>query len=63
MYLGTMKNMLQKILAELTKTLSHKEKRQPLLHTIVCDWYMKKLNEKLPPLKKSKLKKSTKNGG
>ena len=52
MYLGTMKNMLQKILAELTKTLSHKEKRQPLLHTIVCDWYMKKLNEKLPPLKK-----------
>ena len=44
--------MLQKIPVELPKAFGHKEKRQPLLHAIVGYWYMKKFNEKLPPLNK-----------
>ena len=51
--------MFQKIPVELPKPLSHKEKLQSLLHAVGGGWQMSKLNEKLPPLKKQKLRKKT----
>ena len=57
-YFETMTNMSQKISFELPKPLSHKEKRQSLLHTIRGGWYMNKFNKKLTPLKKRKLSKN-----
>ena len=54
-----MKNMFQKIPVELLKPPSPKEKHQSLLHAIGDGWYMKKLSKKIPPLKKSKLRKKS----
>ena len=51
MYIFAMKK-IQKIPVELPKPYSPKEKHQSLLHTIVGGCYMKKLSQKLPPLKK-----------
>ena len=52
-----MKIMFQKKSLELPKPPTCKVKRQYLLHANVGGWYMKKMNEKLPPLKKRKLSK------
>ena len=55
MYFETMINMFQKIPFELPKPLSNKERRQSLLHAVGGDWWLKKINEKIPPLKKRRL--------
>ena len=44
MYNETMKVLFEKILVELPKLQSLKEKRQSLLHAIGVDWYMKKMS-------------------
>ena len=54
-----MKIMFQKKSLELPKPPTCKVKRQYLLHANVGGWYMKKLNEKLPPLKKRKTRKKS----
>ena len=59
MHFFVIKHMFQKIPVELPKPPSTKGKTQSLLHAIVGDWYMKKLSEKLPTLKKSELRKKT----
>ena len=58
MYFETMINMFQKIPVEITKPLGHKGKRRSLLHAIGDDWHMKKLDEKIPLLKKQKISKT-----
>ena len=60
MYFGNMKQLFQKIPVELPKPPSPKRKHQSLLHDIGCDCYMNKLNEKIPFLRKSKLRKKNK---
>ena len=57
MYFETMINMFQKIPVEITKPLSHKDKRQSLLYSIGGGWYMNKFNEKIKYIKKQKLSK------
>ena len=54
-----MKNIFQKIPVELPNPLIHKEKYQSLLHDIRGGQYVKKLNDKLPHLKKRKLSKKS----
>ena len=49
----------QKVTVEIPKIPSPKEKRKSLLHAIEGGWYMKKISEKLPPLKKKRLNKKT----
>ena len=56
----TMTKLFQKNPIELPKPPIHEEKHQSLLHAIVGVWYMKKLNEKLPPPKKRKQEKHNK---
>ena len=51
--------MSQKIPVELPKQPISKEKRKSLLHAIGGGWYVKKLGQKLTPLKKSKLSKKS----
>ena len=63
MYVFTMKILFLKTPVELPKQTSPKEKIQSLLHDIWGSWYMKKLGQNLPPLKKRKLRKKTKRGG
>ena len=55
-----MKKMFQKIPVEIPNQHSPKEKRKPLLHDIGGGWYVKKLGQNLPPLRKSKLRKNPK---
>ena len=50
--------MFQKIPVEIPKPLGHKGKRRSLLHAIGDDWHMKKLDEKIPLLKKQKISKT-----
>ena len=57
-----MKELFHKILVELPNKSSPKEKRKSLLHDIVCSWYVEKLGQELPPLKKSKLIKKIRRG-
>ena len=52
-----MNKKIQKIPAELPNQPIPKEKRKSLLHAIGGGWYLKKLGQKLPPLKKRKLSK------
>ena len=59
MYFFAMKNMFNKTPVELPKPHSPREKYQSLLYDIGVGWYMRKLSEKLPPLKKSKLSKKS----
>ena len=54
-----MKKLFQKTPVGLPKPPSHKEKHQLLLHAIGGGWYMKKISEKLPTLKKRKLSKKS----
>ena len=61
MYVFTMNKLFHKIPVELPKQPISEEKRQPLLHGIGCGWYVKKLVQKIPPLKKKKLSKNPKN--
>ena len=49
--------MFQKTPVDLPKELSYKKKRQSLLHAIGGGWFMNKINDKLPPLKKRKISK------
>ena len=56
MYVSNMKKLLQKILVELPKKISPREKLKSLLHAIGGGWYVNKLGKKLPPLKKRKFK-------
>ena len=49
-----------KIPDELPKPTSPKEKHQYLLHAIGGGWYVKKIGQKLRPLKKRRLKKKHK---
>ena len=63
MYVFTMKFLFLKIPVELPKQLSPRGKHQSLSHDIGGGWYVKKLGQKLPQLKKRKLsKKSQKEG-
>ena len=55
MYDFNIKKLLQKIPVELTKQPSPKENRKSLLHAIGGGWYVNKLGQKIPQLKKSKL--------
>ena len=55
MYSEAIQKFFEKIPVQLPKPLSHREKRQLLLNSIGNNCYMKKINEKLPPLKKQKL--------
>ena len=57
MYTHFMKELFQKIPVELPNQPSPKEKFQSLLHDIGGGWYVEKLVQNLPPLKKSKLSK------
>ena len=50
-----MKYVFLKSPVQLPKPISLKEKRQYILHAIGVEWYRRKTNEKLPPLKKLKL--------
>ena len=58
MYFGTTKQLFQKIPVEIPKPPSPKEKHQSLLHAIGGGWYMKKINDKIPLIKKRKLSKN-----
>ena len=51
--------MSQKIPVEHPKQPISKEKRKSLLHAIGGGWYVKKLGQQLPPLKKRKLSRKT----
>ena len=55
-----MKELFQKTPVEFPKQPSPKEKLQSLLHAIGGNWYVKKSGQKLPPLKKIKLRKNFK---
>ena len=52
-----MKQLFQKNPVELPNKPNPKEKRKSLLHAIEGGWYVDKLGQKLPPLKKRKIKK------
>ena len=54
-----MKRLFLKILVELPKQPSPKKIRKSLLHVIGGGWYVKKLGQKLPPLKKRRLSKKS----
>ena len=60
MYTHYTKELFKKITVELPNQPITKENRKSLLHAIVGDWYVEKLRQKLPPLKKSKLSKKNK---
>ena len=62
-YIENMQDCLKIIPVQLPKPLSHRGKWQYLLYSIGGDCYKKKINEKLPPLKKRKLRKSTRERG
>ena len=49
-----MAELLKKIPVKLPNKPSQKEKRKSLLHAIGGDWYVEKLGQKIPPLKKRK---------
>ena len=51
-YVFNMNKLCPEILFELPKQSSPKEKRKSLLHAIGDDWYVYKLGQNLPPLKK-----------
>ena len=61
LYTHYMEELFQKIPVELPNQPSRKEKRKSLLHAIGCGWYVDKLGQNLPPLKKRKLSKKPKN--
>ena len=50
-----MEELFHKIPVKCANKPSPKEKRKPLLHAIGGGWYVNKLGQKLPPLKKGKL--------
>ena len=52
-----MEELFHKIPFKLPYKTTPKEKRKLLLHAIGCGWYVDKLGQKLPPLKKRKLSK------
>ena len=54
MYIETIKVLFHNIPDQLCKPKSLEEKRQSLLHDIGGEWNMKKINSKLPPLKRQK---------
>ena len=54
-----MEKLFHKIPVKLPNKTSPKEIRRSLLHAIGGGWYLEKLGQKLPPLKKSKLSKNT----
>ena len=60
MYFQNLECMFQKITFKLPKPLTLKERRKKLPFAIGFEWYMNKLNENLPPLRKRKLSKKYK---
>ena len=52
-----------KIPVELPKPSSPKEKHQSLLHAIGGGWYVKKLGQNIPPLKKKIINQKIPKGG
>ena len=58
-----MKKLFLKISVELPKPTSPKKKTRSLLHAIEGGWYVKKLGQKLPPLKKRRLSKKSQEKG
>ena len=52
-----MVEIFKKIPVKIPNKPSPKEKRKSLLHAIGSGWYVEKLGQKLPPLKKIKLRK------
>ena len=64
LYTNYMEELFQKTPVKITNQTSPKEKIKSLLHAIGSGWYVEKLGQKLPPLKKRKLsKKFQKRGG
>ena len=57
LYTRYMEELFHKIPGKLPNKPSPKEKRKSLLHAIGGGWYVEKLGQKLPPLKKRKLSK------
>ena len=55
MYVFNMNKLFHKTPVELLKQTSPNEKRKQLLYDIGGGWYVKKLGQKLPSLKKRKL--------
>ena len=60
MYTENMKVCFEKIPVQLPKQQIIRVKCLSLLHDIGGEWYMKKINQKLPPLKKRKISKKEK---
>ena len=56
MYVLNMNKLFQKISVELNTQPSTKEKRKSLLHDIVGSLYVKKLGQKLPPIRIRRLR-------
>ena len=55
LYTHYTEELFQKIPVKIPNQPSPKEKRKSLLHAIGGGWYMDKLGQKIPPLKKMKL--------
>ena len=58
-----MEELFKKKPVKLPNKPSTKEKRKSLLHAIGGGWYVGKLLQKLPPLKKIKFRKKTRRRG
>ena len=57
-----MEKLFRKTSVKLPNKSSTKEKRRYLFHAIGGSWYVEKLGQKLPPVKKSKVRKNPKRG-
>ena len=60
LYTHNMDLLFQKTNVKFTNKSSPKEKCKQLLHAIRGDWYVEKLGQKLPPLKKTRPRKNPK---
>ena len=54
-----MNKLIQRIPVEVNKQPTPREERRSLLHAIGGGWYVNKLGQKLPPLKKRRLSKKS----
>ena len=63
MNIEDMQDLFKKIPVQLPKPISHEEKIQSLLYGIGGDWCVKCFDKKLPPLKKRKPGKTTRERG
>ena len=56
------KNCLEKLQLNFLINPVQRKKRRYLFHAIGGSWYVEKLGQKLPPVKKSKVRKNPKRG-